>query len=118
MMGFLILLNTIGIYILEYFFDEKWNNLRPYILILSLLVFARTSFNPISSLIVVLNKNSEGLIFNSYLFIVNLIAIYFGYLYGDITITIFILATFGGIGYFLLLAYILNHLKYISKNNV
>ena len=118
MLGFLILLNTLGMYLLEYFFDEKWNNLRPYTFLLSILVFARTAFNPISSLIVVLNKNSVGLIFNSYLFIVNLIAIYFGYLHSEITITIFILAIFGGIGYFLLLAYFLNHLKYISKNNV
>ena len=118
MLAFLILINTLGMYLLEYFFDENWNNLRPYTLILSILIFARTAFNPISSLIVVLNKNSESLIFNSYLFIVNLIAIYFGYLYSDIMITIFIQATFSAIGYFSLLTYFLNHLKYITKNNV
>jgi O-antigen/teichoic acid export membrane protein len=118
MLGFLFLVNTIGMYILEYFFNENWNNLRLYTLILSILIFARTSFNPVSNLIVVLNKNLESLIFNIYLFIINLIAIYVGYLNNDITITIFILAFFGGIGYFLLLAYFLNHLKTITKNNV
>ena len=118
MLGFLILVNTIGMYILEYFFNENWNNLRLYTLILSILIFARTSFNPISNLIVVLNKNLESLIFNIYLFIINLIAIYVGYLNNDITVTIFILAIFGGIGYLLLLAYFLNHLKAITKNNV
>ncbi|MFK8058816.1 MAG: oligosaccharide flippase family protein [Polaribacter sp.] len=118
MLTFLVIINTIGIYILELVFDKNWANLRLYTLILSILIFARTSFNPISSLIVVLNKNLESLIFNSYLFIINLIAIYFGYLYNDITKTIFILAIFGGIGYFILLAYFLSHLKNISKNNV
>jgi O-antigen/teichoic acid export membrane protein len=118
MLTFLIVINTVGMYILEHFFDEKWNNLRLYTLILSILIFARTSFNPISSLIVVLNKNLESLIFNIYLFIINLVAIYVGYLYNDITITIFILAIFGGVGYLLLLAYFLNYLKTITKNNV
>lgn len=118
MLGFLFLVNTIGMYILEYFFNENWNNLRLYTLILSILIFARTSFNPISNLIVVLNKNLESLIFNIYLFIINLVAIYVGYLYNDITITIFILAIFGGVGYLLLLAYFLNYLKTITKNNV
>ncbi|MDG1227875.1 MAG: oligosaccharide flippase family protein [Polaribacter sp.] len=118
MLGFLVVVNTIGMYILEYFFNENWDNLRLYTLILSILIFARTSFNPISNLIVVLNKNLESLIFNIYLFIINLIAIYVGYLKNDITVTIFILSIFGGIGYLLLLAYFLNHLKAITKNNV
>ncbi|MEO9571331.1 MAG: oligosaccharide flippase family protein [Polaribacter sp.] len=118
MLGFLIIVNTVGMYILEHFFDKNWINLRLYTLILSILIFARTSFNPISSLIVVLNKNLESLIFNVYLFIINLIAIYVGYLYNNITITIFVLAIFGGVGYLLLLAYFLNHLKSITQNNV
>lgn len=66
----------------------------------------------------VLNKNLESLIFNSYLFVINIIAIYVGYFYSDITITIIILAIFGGIGYLVLLAYFLNHLKQLVKNNV
>jgi O-antigen/teichoic acid export membrane protein len=118
MLGFLLLINTFGMYILDYLFDEKWANLKEYTLILSVLVLARTSFNPISSLIVVLNKNLESLLFNSYLFIINLIAIYVGYLNNSIIITIFILAILGGIGYIVLLAYFLNHLKYIANNNV
>ncbi|QVY65353.1 oligosaccharide flippase family protein [Polaribacter sp. Q13] len=118
MFGFLVLINTIGLYILELYLGEKWLNLKTYTLILSILIFARASFNPISSLIVVLNKNLESLIFNSYLFVINIIAIYVGYFYSDITITIIILAIFGGIGYLVLLAYFLNHLKQLVKNNV
>ena len=115
MLAFLILVNTAGMTLLESIFNHKWNNLRSYSLILSILILGRSTFNPISSLVVVLNKNLESLIFNIYLFIVNLIAIYFGYLYNDITITILILAIFGGVGYILLLAYFLNHLKTIVK---
>tara|TARA_B100000809_G_scaffold18008_2_gene15951 strand:+ start:264 stop:1469 length:1206 start_codon:yes stop_codon:yes gene_type:complete len=118
MLAFLILVNTIGMTVLESIFNHKWNNLRSYSLILSILILGRSAFSPISSLVVVLNKNLESLIFNSYLFIVNLVAIYFGYLYNDITITILILAIFGGVGYISLLAYFLNHLKTIVKNNV
>jgi len=118
MLAFLLLINTFGMYFLDYFFDGKWNNLRSYTLILSILVFARTAFNPISSLIVVLDKNFESLLFNSYLFIINLVAIYVGFLYDSITITILILAIFGGIGYILILAYFLNHLKQIAKKDV
>ena len=114
----LIFINTFGITILESVFDNKWINLRSYSLILSVLILARSTFNPISSLVVVLNKNRQSLIFNIYLFGINLIAIYFGDLYNDLTITIFILAIFGGAGYILLLAYFLKHLKFISKKNV
>ena len=115
MLAFLIVVNTVGMTILESIFNNKWNNLRSYSVLLSILILGRSTFNPISSLVVVLNKNLESLIFNIYLFIVNLIAIYFGYLYNDITITILILAIFGGVGYILLLAYFLNHLKTIVK---
>ena len=118
MLVFLILINTVGMYILEYYFDEKWSNLRPYTLILSILIFTRTSFNPISSLIIVLNKNLESLLFNSYLFIVNLVAICVGYFYNSISLTILTLVILGGIGYILILAYFLNHLKHIAKKNV
>jgi O-antigen/teichoic acid export membrane protein len=115
MLAFLILVNTIGMTALESVFNNKWNNLRSYSLILSILILGRSAFSPISSLIVVLNKNLESLIFNIYLFIVNLVAIYFGYLYNDITITILILAIFGSVGYISLLIYFLNHLKTIVK---
>jgi O-antigen/teichoic acid export membrane protein len=118
MLAFLLLINTVGMYLLDSFFEGKWIDLRPYTLLLSILVFARVSFNPISSLIVVLDKNLESLLFNSYLFIINLVAIFVGYFYHSITLTIIILAVFGGIGYLVFLAYFLNHLKQIAKKDV
>ena len=116
MLVLLILINTLGIYVLEIFFDKNWSNLRLYTLILSILIFARASYNPISSLIVVIDKNHMGLIFNTYLFIINIIAIYFGYLYNSIIITILILAIFGGIGYITLFGFLLKYLKKIATN--
>ena len=105
MLVFLVLLNTIGIYLLEYFFDKDWESLPIFLGILSFLFLARASFNPISSLIVVKKKNHIGLIFNIYLVLVNLIAIWYGYDQNDILYTLFILSGFGGIGYFSLLYY-------------
>lgn len=105
MLIFLIAINTIGIYILEYFFDDKWENLSFFLLIMSFLFLARSSFNPISSLIVVKRKNHIGLLFNIYLVIVNIAAIWVGFINKDIRYTIYILSGFGGIGYFTLLFY-------------
>ena len=113
MLAFLILINTVGMTVLESIFNHKWNNLRSYSLILSILILGRSTFNPISSLVVVLNKNLESLIFNIYLFIVNLIAIYFAYVENFTSFGV--MAIFGGVGYILLLAYFLNHLKNIVK---
>lgn len=111
MISFLLLINTLGIYLINLYFENQWENLRIYVLILSFLILARSSFNPISSLIIVLDKNLVGLIFNSYLLMINLLAIYFGVLNNNILYTVFILSLFGGIGYYALLYYFLNHLK-------
>lgn len=118
MLFLLIGINTIGIYLLETYFNTSWNNLRLYTLILSLLILARSSFNPISSLVVVLDKNHVSLYFNIYLLFVNLIAIYFGHLYSDIIFTIYILSFLGALGYLALLLYFIKHLKSISITNV
>lgn len=113
---FLLLINTLGIYFLDFYFDGNWENLNIYILILSYLILARSSFNPISSLIVVLDKNLVGLVFNIYLFIINIIAIYVGSLANNILYTVFILSLFGGIGYFILLYYFFGQLKKAKTN--
>ena len=107
----LLIINTIGIYFLELYFEEQWQNLRCFLLILSFLILARSSFNPISSLIIVLDKNKTGLLFNCYLLIVNLVSIYYGWVVNNIFYTISIVSLFGGIGYFILLLYFLKSLK-------
>ena len=111
----IILINTVGVYALEYFLDKDWNNLKHFIFLLSFLVLARATFNPISSLIVVLNKNHVGLIFNIYLLLGNLLAVYLGYLNNSITYTIIISVIFGIIGYLSLLIYFLSYLKKLQN---
>ena len=107
----LLIINSIGMYLLEMYLGASWKNLRLFTLVLSFLILARTSFNPISSLIIVLNKNHVSLVFNTYLFLTNLIAIYIGYINSDIIIAIVILSIFGGIGYLAMLFYFLKKLK-------
>jgi O-antigen/teichoic acid export membrane protein len=107
----LLIINTLGIYLLELYLDSNWKDVRIFTLLLSFLILARTSFNPISSLIIILNKNHISLIFNIYLFLINLIAIYVGYINNDIILTIIILSLLGGIGYLVLLFYFFKVLK-------
>ena len=114
MLSFIILINTFGIYILETLLQNSWENLRQYTLILSFLIFAKSSFSPISNIIVVLNKNHVALIFNIYILIVNLVAIYFGIIKSNLLYTIYILSFFGGLGYVSLAFYFLKKLKGIK----
>lgn len=111
MLLFIILINSIGIYLLKFIFDTNWSNLSQYILILSFLILARSSFNPISSIIIVLNKNHVSLWFNCYLLFINLTAICFGYISNSLVNTIIILSLFGGLGYISLLMYFMKKLK-------
>jgi len=117
MFVFIILINTIGIYFLELIFDKTWENLRLFTFILSFLILARSSFNPISNIIIVLNKNHISLLFNIYLLLVNLIGIYFGYINDNLTISITILSIFGSFGYITLLLYFLKELKNLKTNH-
>ncbi|MFK5879044.1 MAG: oligosaccharide flippase family protein [Flavobacteriaceae bacterium] len=109
--GFLLLLNTVGVYLLNFVYDNEWENLSLYIFMLSFYILQQTSFSPISSIIVITNKMQIGLLFNISLFLINLIAIYIGYLYDSIFITVLILSIFGGLGYVILLAYFLKLIK-------
>jgi len=117
MLIFIILINTIGIYFLELFFDKSWDNLRLYTFILSFLILARSSFNPISNIIIVLNKNHIGLLFNIYLLAVNIIAIYLGYKSDSLKNTIIILSIFGSLGYIVLLTFFMQKLKKLEHDN-
>lgn len=118
MLLFLFFINTIGIYLLELMFNNNWENLRLYTFILSFIVLARTSFNPISDIVIVLNKNHISLAFNVYLFIINLIGVYIGYIYNNLNFTITIISVFGGLGYFLNLFYFLKKLKDLENKNL
>jgi len=108
---YLAFINTIGIYLLELIFNKNWDNLRIFTFILSFIVLARSSFNPISDIVIILNKNYISLLFNIYLLFVNIFAIFIGYIFNNLVYTITIISILGGIGYFINLIYFLKKLK-------
>ena len=116
MFTFIVFINTIGITLLEYLFNKNWENLRIFTLILSFLIIAKSLFNPISNIIIVLNKNHISLLFNSYLLVVNITALVIGNAFSNIIISISLLSFFGGLGYVFLLIYFLKKLKKLKND--
>lgn len=114
---FVLLANTIGIYILEMIFSgNEWVGLRKYLLILSIWILARSAINPIASIVVVINKNQYSLIFNVYLLIVNLIAIYIGIRYQRFEYCLYIFSIFSSLGYFIQLIAVFIDLKKLAEH--
>lgn len=115
MLIFIILINSLGIYFLEIIFDYSWENIRSITFILSFLILARSSFNPISNIILVLNKNHISFLFSCYLLFISLLSIYLGYISNDFEKTVISLSILGGLGYLILLVYFLKKLKNLKK---
>ena len=111
MFAILLLINLVGIHLLTYFFGENWSEMNSFILLLSFLILARSTFNPISAIVEVTNKNHIDLIFNTYLLIINLVGFYVGFIYNDLIYMIQLISLFGGIGYLAILWYFMNLLK-------
>ncbi len=111
MLGVILLTNTLGGFLLEWFFGKSWENLNLYLAILSILVFGRIFFNPISSLLVIFDKLKLGLVFNSTLLAINLLGIYIGYLFQNLVYGITILSVFGSFLYILIAFYFLKLMK-------
>lgn len=118
---FVILMNTIGMYILNRIFSDSWAGLGTYVLALSFWILARSAMNPIASLVMVINKNHFSLIFNLYLLAVNLFAIYVGVMKNDFLYCVWIFSILSGIGYLVLLGLVLYYLRKdvkVSTNEV
>lgn len=115
MFVFVVLINTVGVYLLGIFLDEEWGSLGSYLLALSFWILARSAMNPIAPVVVVINKNHYSLIFNIYLLAVNFIALYLGVLKGDFLYCIWVFSILSGLGYLLLLSMVLNVLKKNAK---
>lgn len=114
---FVILINTLGIYILEMIYSgDEWVGLRKYTLILSIWILARSAINPITNIMVVINRNQYSLIFNVYLLIVNSIAIYVGVYFNSFEYCLYIFAGFSSLGYFTQLIAILIDINTLAKN--
>ncbi|MGB6083989.1 oligosaccharide flippase family protein [Moheibacter sp.] len=108
---FVIFMNTLGIYLLDLFLKDAWDGVGAYVLALSFWILARSAMNPIAPLVVVLKKNHYSLIFNIYLLLSNLIAIYLGVLKNDFLYCVWIFSILSGIGYLVLLGMVLYNLK-------
>lgn len=116
-LGYVILINTIGIYLLEFIFEgDEWIGLRAYILIMTLWILARSFINPISEIMVVINRNQYSLIFNVYLFLVNLAAIYFGVRYDSFMVCLSVFSIFSSLGYFIQWLAVMWDLKKLAEN--
>lgn len=111
MLVFVILINTIGVYLLNTFLDEKWNGLEAYILALSFWILARSVMNPIMPVIVVINKNHYSLIFNIYLLLVNFVALYLGVMKNNFLFSVWIFSILSGLGYLILSLKVLSVLQ-------
>lgn len=73
-----VIINVIGIPILELFFNKEWENLGQFIFLMSFGYLSRSLINPISDILIILNKNKIAFYFNIYLLLANLLAIYIG----------------------------------------
>lgn len=112
---FLLMLNTVGIYLLNKFFGKEWNELGIYMLALSFWVLARSAMNPVSQVILVLKRNIYALIFNFYLLAVILISFYLGYLKSSLIFGVYLFSFLAGIGYTALLIAIFYAIKKNGK---
>lgn len=108
-----ILIPYLGIALLcepfiEIALKDEWISVVAYIQWLSLLFYLRAIYNPISHLEEVLKKNHIGLIFNIYLFVVNVSAILYGALIiEDFFYIIKVISLVLPIGYIAIIAYFL-----------
>lgn len=119
MLLFVLLMNSVGIYILEMFFDEGWEDLRMYILALSFWIVCRSAWSPISDLDAVIRRNQYSLIFNIYLLSTNFIGLYYGVYKQNFLYSAWAFSILSGIGYLSLLAFVLYSLrKDVKKQEV
>lgn len=106
-----LLLPFLGIFFLstpfiEIALKEEWMTVGIYMQLLCVLFYLRAIYNPLSYLEEVLKKNHLGLIFNSFLFIVNVSAILYGALIAhDFLTTIYIISIGLPIGYLSMILY-------------
>lgn len=105
-----VLINVIGIPILKMFFNKNWEHLGLFILLMSLGYLTRSLINPISDILTIIKRNNVALVFNIYLFLANIAAIFIGKEMG-ISYLVGIFSGFLFIGYGFLYFYIMFILK-------
>ncbi|WP_413532788.1 lipopolysaccharide biosynthesis protein [Empedobacter brevis] len=108
---FLLLMNFIGIFILEWMLGPEWRGLHIMTWILSFWILCRSAMNPIQQIVVVIKKNHYALYFNIYLVFMTCITCVIGGLNKNILLTLSLYSFFAGIGYLVQLYFVMKELK-------
>jgi lipopolysaccharide exporter len=114
--SFVVFLNTIGLYLLNYLLNDSWEDLGLFIFILSFWLVARSALNPIFPILLVLNKNHYSLYLNIYLLIVNFIAIFVGVKTENFLDSIWVFSILSGIGYLIVTCMIISLINRNKEN--
>jgi lipopolysaccharide exporter len=112
---FLLLMNFVGIFILEWILGPQWKGLHTMTWILSFWILCRSALNPIQQIVVVIKKNHYALNFNIYLVLITIITCVIGGLNKNILLTLSLYSFFAGIGYIVQLYFIMKELKRYKK---
>ena len=112
---FLLLMNCIGIFILEWILGPEWRGLHVMTWILSFWILCRSAMNPIQQIVVVIKKNHYALYFNIYLVFITCITCVIGGLNKNILLTLSLYSFFAGIGYLVQLYFVMKELKRYKK---
>ncbi|AZB34505.1 lipopolysaccharide biosynthesis protein [Chryseobacterium bernardetii] len=105
-----LLINIIGIPILKMFFNKNWEHLGFFIFLMSFGYLSRSLINAIADILTIMKRNNVSLLFNIYLFLANIAAIFIGKQIG-ISYLVGIFSGFLFIGYGFLYFYIMFILK-------
>ena len=108
--AFLLGMNVIGVYILEWVLGDEWQGLHVYVFILSFWIMCRSAMNPISQIVVVIRKNHYALYFNIYLVLITILSVIIGGTRKDMLTTLYIYSILAGIGYLIQLYFVLRKL--------
>lgn len=104
--------------IISLFLNNEWIIVGDYIQILCVLFYLRSIYNPVSYLEDVFKKNHLGLLFNCYLLVSNLIAIYLGAENESFIYMLKLMTVFLSFGYAIMILFFILYTKRISKKDV
>ncbi len=116
--AFLLGMNVVGVYILEWVLGDDWVGLNVYVFILSFWIMCRSAMNPIAQIVVVIRKNHYALYFNIYLVLVTVFAVLIGGARKDMLTTLYVYSVLAGIGYLIQLYFVLRHLKRLKTRAI
>ncbi|SUP53855.1 colanic acid exporter [Weeksella virosa] len=112
---FLVLMNTIGVFLLDWILGPEWQGLQKLVRILSFWILCRSALNPIQSVVMVIKKNHYALIFNIYLVLVTFFAVFVGGSRNELTTSLILYSFLAGLGYLIQLFFVMKALKKISS---